>query len=74
MSTDEVYGDIEKNLRSDEKFKYLPSSPYSATKASADHLVMAYIRTYKINAVISNCCNNYGPFNFQKNNSKMILI
>ena len=47
VSTDEVYGDIEKNLRSDEKFKYLPSSPYSATKASADHLVMAYIRTIR---------------------------
>ena len=74
VSTDEVYGDIEKNLRSDEKFKYLPSSPYSATKASADHLVMAYIRTYKINAVISNCCNNYGPFQFpEKFIPKMIL-
>ena len=74
VSTDEVYGDIEKNLRSDEKFKYLPSSPYSATKASADHLVMAYIRTYKINAVISNCCNNYGPFQFpEKLIPKMIL-
>ena len=74
VSTDEVYGDIKKNLRSDEKFKYLPSSPYSATKASADHLVMAYIRTYKINAVISNCCNNYGPFQFpEKFIPKMIL-
>ena len=64
ISTDEVYGDIKKNLRSDENFKYEPSSPYSASKASADHLVKSYIRTYNINAVISNCCNNYGPYQF----------
>ena len=64
VSTDEVYGDIQKNLRSNENHIYQPSSPYSATKASADHLVKSYIRTYKINAVISNCCNNYGPFQF----------
>ena len=64
ISTDEVYGDIKGNLRSDENFKYEPSSPYSATKAGADHLVKSYIRTYKLNAVISNCCNNYGPFQF----------
>jgi len=64
ISTDEVYGDIKKNERSSEKFTYLPSSPYSASKASADHLVKAYVRTYKINAVISNCCNNYGPYQF----------
>ena len=64
ISTDEVYGDIKKNKRSDEKFSYNPSSPYSASKASADHLVKSYIKTYKINAVISNCCNNYGPYQF----------
>ena len=64
ISTDEVYGDIKNNLRSDENFKYEPSSPYSASKASADHLVKSYIRTYKLNAVISNCCNNYGPYQF----------
>ncbi len=64
ISTDEVYGDIKRNLRSDENYKYEPSSPYSATKAGADHLVKSYIRTYKLNAVISNCCNNYGPFQF----------
>ncbi len=64
ISTDEVYGDIKGNLRSDENFKYEPSSPYSASKASADHLVKSYIRTYKLNAVISNCCNNYGPYQF----------
>ncbi len=63
ISTDEVFGDIKKG-RSDENFKYEPSSPYSASKASADHLVKSYIRTYKLNAVISNCCNNYGPYQF----------
>ena len=64
VSTDEVYGDIKNNERSDEGFQYKPSSPYSATKAAADHLIKSYIRTYNIKAVISNCCNNYGPFQF----------
>ena len=64
ISTDEVYGDIKNNKRSNENFKYDPSSPYSASKASADHLVKSYIRTYKLKAVISNCCNNYGPYQF----------
>jgi len=63
VSTDEVYGDIVK-MRTSEKFAYNPSSPYSATKASADHLIRAYIRTYKLPALISNCCNNYGPNQF----------
>ena len=48
----------------DENYPYKPSSPYAASKASADHLINSYIRTYKISAVISNCCNNYGPFQF----------
>ena len=65
ISTDEVYGDIvNKNQRSDENFPYRPSSPYSASKASADHLISSYVRTYKIPAIISNCCNNYGPGQF----------
>jgi len=64
ISTDEVYGDIKEGLRSDENHRYEPSSPYSASKASADHLVKSYIRTYKLKAVISNCCNNYGPYQF----------
>ncbi len=63
VSTDEVYGDVIRG-RSDENFPYKPSSPYSSTKASADHLIKAYIRTYKIPAIISNCCNNYGPNQF----------
>jgi len=64
ISTDEVYGDILGTKRSDENFPYIPSSPYSASKASSDHLVTSYVRTYKLNAVISNCSNNYGPHQF----------
>ena len=64
VSTDEVYGDINRKLRSNEKYPYSPSSPYSASKASADHLIKSYVRTYKVPAVISNCCNNYGPNQF----------
>ncbi len=63
ISTDEVYGDI-KHKRSLEQDAFSPSSPYSASKASADHLVKSYVRTYKLNAIISNCCNNYGPYQF----------
>ena len=64
ISTDEVYGDIKKGERSNEQSQYRPSSPYSATKASADHLVKSYSRTYDLDAVISNCCNNFGPGQF----------
>ena len=64
ISTDEVYGDIKMRKRSDENFSYNPSSPYSASKASADHLIKSFVRTYKLPAVISNCCNNYGPNQF----------
>ena len=63
VSTDEVYGDLVKG-RSNENFPYNPSSPYSSSKASADHLIKAYIKTYKIKALITNCCNNYGPNQF----------
>ena len=64
ISTDEVYGDIKKGKRSTEKFYYNPSSPYSASKASADHLIKSFVKTYKFPAIISNCCNNYGPNQF----------
>tara|TARA_B110000240_G_scaffold181627_1_gene213707 strand:- start:447 stop:1463 length:1017 start_codon:yes stop_codon:yes gene_type:complete len=60
VSTDEVYGDILKG-RSSEEYPYKPSSPYAASKASSDHLVYSYIRTYGIPAMITNCSNNYGP-------------
>ena len=60
ISTDEVFGDIKKG-RSDEKFTYNPSSPYAASKASSDHLVSSYVKTYNLKAIITNCSNNYGP-------------
>ncbi len=60
ISTDEVYGDIPKG-RSKETDKYMPSSPYAASKASSDHLVFSYIRTFNIPAIVTNCSNNYGP-------------
>jgi dTDP-glucose 4,6-dehydratase len=61
ISTDEVYGDLKKNYKSKEEDSYNPSSPYSASKASGDLLIKSYIRTYKVPAVITNCCNNFGP-------------
>jgi len=65
VSTDEVYGDLGPN---DPKFNelspYRPSSPYSASKAAADHLVRAYYRTYNLPITISNCSNNYGPYQY----------
>ena len=60
ISTDEVYGDVLKG-RSKENDPYKPSSPYAASKASSDHLVYSYVRTFKLNAIITNCSNNYGP-------------
>ena len=60
ISTDEVYGDIKKG-RTTETFAYKPSSPYAASKASSDHLVYSYFKTYKLPVIITNCCNNYGP-------------
>lgn len=61
ISTDEVYGDIINKTNSKEGDPYNPSSPYAASKASSDHLVNCYIRTYKIPGIITNCCNNFGP-------------
>ena len=64
VSTDEVFGDLKGNYKATENSPYRPSSPYSASKASADHIIKSYCRTYKIDSVISNCCNNYGPGQF----------
>ena len=60
ISTDEVYGDILKG-RTKENYPYSPSSPYAASKASSDHIVFSYIKTFGIKAIITNCSNNYGP-------------
>ena len=66
ISTDEVFGSL--RLKSKKKFSektaYDPSSPYSASKAASDHLVRAYVRTYGLRATITNCSNNYGPYQF----------
>jgi len=64
ISTDEVYGSLGSSGLFTETTSYDPKSPYSASKASSDHLVRAYHNTYKMPVVISNCSNNYGPFQF----------
>ncbi len=64
VSTDEVYGSLGKDGYFTELTAYDPSSPYSASKASSDHLVRAYHRTYGLPALITNCSNNYGPYQF----------
>ena len=61
VSTDEVFGNIKEGLRSDENFSYKPLNPYAATKAASDHLINSYVNTYNLKAIITNCCNNYGP-------------
>jgi dTDP-glucose 4,6-dehydratase len=64
VSTDEVYGDLELDdpARFTEETPYRPSSPYSASKAGSDHLVRAWVRSFGVQATISNCSNNYGPW------------
>jgi dTDP-glucose 4,6-dehydratase len=65
ISTDEVYGDLENPSELfTEETSYSPSSPYSASKASSDHLVRAWERTFKLNTIVTNCSNNYGPYHF----------
>ena len=64
ISTDEVYGSLEKGGYFLESTAYDPKSPYSASKASSDHFVRAYANTYQLPVIISNCSNNYGPFQF----------
>ncbi|MDU4349726.1 MAG: GDP-mannose 4,6-dehydratase, partial [Klebsiella michiganensis] len=65
ISTDEVYGDLhDSGAFFTETTAYAPSSPYSASKASSDHLVRAWQRTYGLPALVTNCSNNYGPYHF----------
>ncbi len=65
ISTDEVYGSLSKNEKSfDERSKFNPNSPYSASKASSDHLVRAWNKTYGLKTITTNCCNNFGPWQF----------
>ena len=75
VSTDEVYGDLEddEGLFTEET-SYAPSSPYSAAKASSDHLVRAWHRTYKLPTLITNCSNNYGPYQFPEKLIPLIIL
>lgn len=67
ISTDEVYGSLNENDPAfTENTKYEPNSPYSASKASSDHLVRAYNSTYGLPSIITNCSNNYGPYQFKE--------
>ncbi len=75
ISTDEVYGDLE---GTDDLFTettpYAPSSPYSASKASSDHLVRAWLRTYGSPTIVTNCSNNYGPFHFPEKLIPLMIL
>ena len=74
ISTDEVFGSlIDDNNLFDENSKYNPSSPYSASKASSDHLVNAWIKTYDFPAIITNCSNNYGPYQYPEKLIPLII-
>jgi dTDP-glucose 4,6-dehydratase len=73
ISTDEVYGSLGETGLFTEQSPYDPSSPYSASKASSDHLVRAYYRTYGLPAIITNCSNNYGPFQFPEKLIPLII-
>lgn len=64
VSTDEVFGALDDDGAFDEDSRYQPNSPYSATKAGADHLVRAWHRTYGLPTLVSNCSNNYGPYQY----------
>jgi dTDP-glucose 4,6-dehydratase len=73
VSTDEVYGSLGSEGFFTEETRYDPSSPYSASKAASDHLVRAYVRTFKLNAKITNCSNNYGPYQFPEKLIPLII-
>lgn len=74
ISTDEVFGSLNKTDFFNEKTKYDPSSPYSASKASSDHLVRAWHRTFGLPIIITNCSNNYGPYQFPEKLIPLIIL
>ncbi|MGA1824738.1 MAG: dTDP-glucose 4,6-dehydratase [bacterium] len=74
ISTDEVYGSLGKDGYFTEETSYKPNSPYSASKASSDHLVRAYHETYGLPAIITNCSNNYGPYQFPEKLIPLIIL
>ena len=75
ISTDEVYGDLEGTTELfTETTSYAPSSPYSASKASSDHLVRAWQRTYGLPTIVTNCSNNYGPYHFPEKLIPLVIL
>ena len=75
ISTDEVYGDLEGTTDLfTETTPYTPSSPYSASKASSDHLVRAWQRTYGLPTIVTNCSNNYGPYHFPEKLIPLVIL
>ncbi|AXV66466.1 dTDP-glucose 4,6-dehydratase [Pseudoalteromonas lipolytica] len=81
ISTDEVYGDLPHPSEHEgelplftEQTAYAPSSPYSASKASSDHLVRAWLRTYGLPTIITNCSNNYGPYHFPEKLIPLVIL
>jgi dTDP-glucose 4,6-dehydratase len=74
VSTDEVYGSVPESMYSTETSPYDPSSPYSASKASSDHMVKAYHRTYGLPAIVTHSSNNYGPFQFPEKLIPLMIL
>ena len=74
VSTDEVYGTLGETGKFTEESSYAPNSPYAATKAGADHLVRAYHETYGLPVLITNCSNNYGPYQFPEKLIPLMLL
>ena len=75
ISTDEVYGDLDNTAKLfTETTSYEPSSPYSASKASSDHLVRAWLRTYGLPTIVTNCSNNYGPYHFPEKLIPLVIL
>jgi len=74
ISTDEVYGDLGETGLFTEESSYDPSSPYSASKAASDHLVRAWFRTFQFPVVITNCSNNYGPYQFPEKLIPLVIL
>jgi dTDP-glucose 4,6-dehydratase len=74
VSTDEVYGSLGETGLFSEETPYAPNSPYAASKAAADHLVRAYVHTYGLPALITNCSNNYGPFQFPEKLIPLMIL
>jgi len=74
VSTDEVYGSLGKTGKFTEKTPYAPNSPYSASKASADHFVRAYHQTYGLPVITTNCSNNYGPHQFPEKLIPLMIL